>query len=118
MYAIRSYYELNTVFTATVRELQMEVQYIYSGSQWMDDANENRYGGSHLIHLQGSWKLNFDALPFTLEVRGGIRNILNTSYASMILVNAPSFGGNPPRYYYPGLPRQFHLGLRISYNFV
>lgn len=54
---------------------------------------------------------------FEINVHGILNNVFNEKYASMISVNAPSFGGNPPRYYYPGLPRNFFLGAEISYNF-
>jgi iron complex outermembrane receptor protein len=44
----------------------------------------------------------------------GINNVFNQSHASMILINAPSFGGTPPRYYYPGMPRNFYLTLLLK----
>jgi iron complex outermembrane receptor protein len=47
-------------------------------------------------------------------IKGGIQNIFNTHYASMLAVNAPSFGGNPPRYYYPGNPRNFYISVTIG----
>jgi iron complex outermembrane receptor protein len=50
-----------------------------------------------------------------IEVFGGIRNVLDEQYASMILINAGSFGGNAPRYYYPGLPRNFYGGVSLKY---
>ena len=33
----------------------------------------------------------------------------------MLLINASSFGGAPPRYFYPGLPRNYYSGLSIKY---
>jgi iron complex outermembrane receptor protein len=54
---------------------------------------------------------------FDINIHGILNNILNEKYASMISVNASSFGGNPPRYYYPGLPRNFFFGAEIRYNF-
>jgi len=51
------------------------------------------------------------------DVFAGLRNILDEKYASMILINAGSFGGNAPRYYYPGLPRNFFGGLKLEYRF-
>ena len=54
---------------------------------------------------------------FEINIHGILNNIFNEKYASMISVNASSFGGNPPRYYYPGLPRNFFLGAEIRYNF-
>jgi len=51
------------------------------------------------------------------DISAGIRNILNEKYASMILINAGSFGGNAPRYYYPGLPRNFFGSVKLEYRF-
>ena len=51
-----------------------------------------------------------------MKFYGGIRNLFDAHYASMILINAPSFGGQPPRYYYPGTPRYFYLGLRFAFK--
>jgi iron complex outermembrane receptor protein len=54
---------------------------------------------------------------FEIDCNGILNNIFNEKYASMISVNAASFGGNLPRYYYPGLPTNFFLGVGITYNF-
>jgi iron complex outermembrane receptor protein len=52
-----------------------------------------------------------------LNFYGGINNIFNEEYASMLAINARGFGGNAPRYYYPGLPRHFYGGFSIKWNF-
>lgn len=49
-----------------------------------------------------------------LNFFGGINNLWDEKYAAMAQVNASSFGSAPPRYYYPGLPRNFYAGLRLS----
>lgn len=54
---------------------------------------------------------------FSIDINTGIRNVFNEKYASMILINAGSFGGNLPRYYYPGLPRNYFTSLSLQYNF-
>ena len=51
-----------------------------------------------------------------LEAYGGVNNILDEKYAAMILINAASFGGNAPRYYYPGQPRNLYGGLKVQYR--
>lgn len=53
-----------------------------------------------------------------VQLFGGLRNLTNSTYAGMILVNAGSFGGNAPRYYYPGLPINWYTGLSIKYTFL
>ncbi len=51
------------------------------------------------------------------DLYAGINNLLDEKYASMILINAGSFGGRAPRYYYPALPRNFYAGIRLEYSF-
>lgn len=58
--------------------------------------------------LGNHWRLN---------LYGGIQNATSNHYASMILINAPSFGGAPPRYYYPAEPRNFIAGVSVQYSF-
>lgn len=88
---------------------------IYTGKQFLDDGNMHLYNGHSLINLKMGYTITIPEPGFSISVFGGIRNLLDESYASMVLVNAPSFGGSDPRYYYPGLPRNFHLGLKIEF---
>jgi iron complex outermembrane receptor protein len=105
---------LNTTLQGHLGEFSLEFQYIFTGRQWMNDANSLDYGSYQLANLQLSWIHGFKASPFQLKLYGGIRNLGDTHYASMILINAPSFGGSSPRYYYPGSPRLFFLGFKLA----
>ncbi|MEO0898927.1 MAG: TonB-dependent receptor [Bacteroidota bacterium] len=49
-----------------------------------------------------------------LALSGGVQNIFDQQYASMILVNAGSFGGRAPRYFYPAMPRNIFLQLKLD----
>ena len=84
-----------------------------TGKQFLDDANSNSYDSYTLADLKVGYKINIKQTKF--NVYFGINNLFNAKYASMILVNAPSFGGNLPRYYYPGQPRYFYGGLAVSF---
>ncbi len=57
------------------------------------------------------------ARRFEVDLYGIVDNIFDADYASMIMVNASSFGGSQPRYYYPGMPRNYYLGAEVSYHF-
>jgi len=107
---------LNTILTGRWKPLEIKLYFHYSGNQWMDDLNSQQYNGHQLFHIQAGWDIRIREDHFRIRLSGGIKNIMNTSYSSMILVNAPSFGGREPRYYYPGLPRQFHLGLSLKFK--
>jgi iron complex outermembrane receptor protein len=106
--------QINALLSAKTGGLKASIHYLYTGSQWMNDANTQLYPGYQLVHFQFTWILEPERLPLTLEFYGGIRNLFDQHYATMILVNAPSFGGSAPRYYYPGLPREFYVGLRMT----
>lgn len=94
--------------------LSLVAEVNYSGSQYMNDANTEVYDGHLLANARISWRISTKRLPFSILLNAGVNNLLNTSYASMILVNAPSFGGRAPRYFYPGMPRNVFIGISIG----
>ena len=51
-----------------------------------------------------------------LGIDFGVNNILNTKYAQSVLINANSFGGRAPRYFYPGNDRNYFGSLKLSYT--
>lgn len=107
--------KLNTSLVLDIRSVDLKLNYLFTGKQWMDDANTLEHDPYHLLHFHGSWLIPDFSSPLRFEIKAGIRNITNSDYASMILVNAPSFGGKDPRYFYPGLPRQFHFGINCRF---
>lgn len=54
---------------------------------------------------------------FKIHTFGGVNNLLNEKYASQLQVNAGSFGGSAPRYYYAGNPINYYGGVKIEYLF-
>ena len=94
--------------------LEWNIGSVYSGMQFMNDANTQTYKGHFLFNTRISYLLKLERTPFNVLLNGGINNLFNTSHASMILVNAPSFGGSAPRYYYPGLPRYAFIGFSLE----
>ena len=46
----------------------------------------------------------------------GINNLTDTTYAQSVLINASSFGGNAPRYFYPGNNLNYYGNLKLSYT--
>jgi iron complex outermembrane receptor protein len=82
----------------------------------MRDDNSVYSDAYQLVNFKIGYSRNI-ARHFDLDVHGILNNVFNEKYASMISVNAGSFGGNLPRYYYPGLPRNFFLGAEVRYNF-
>ncbi len=68
-----------------------------------------------LTNLMAGYEKSIGKLSFSLS--SGIQNLLNVRYASMILINATAAGNQSPRYYYPGLPRNFKATAILKYSF-
>ncbi|UCE93256.1 MAG: TonB-dependent receptor [Flavobacteriaceae bacterium] len=54
---------------------------------------------------------------FQMDLSVGVNNIFDEKYASMLQINAIGFGSNAPRYYYPGLPRNYYSSVQLQYRF-
>ena len=85
------------------------------GKQYLADDNQGVYEAYQTLDWNLSYARDLSS-RFGFSAAFGINNLLDQSHASMILINAPSFGGGPPRYYYPGMPRNiyFMLSLKIG----
>ncbi|MDC6351027.1 TonB-dependent receptor [Zeaxanthinibacter sp. PT1] len=53
---------------------------------------------------------------WSFALSAGIDNLLDTRYARSVLINAVGFGGNAPRYFYPGNNLNFYSSLRLEYR--
>lgn len=84
------------------------------GRMPMNDLNNRYAGGYHLLDARIGYKMDLE--KWSVDAFGAVNNLSNQHFASMILVNAPSFGGSLPRYYYPGLPIHFSFGLKLAYT--
>lgn len=89
------------------------IVYRFVDAMPLRDDNSIYSDAYQLVDLKLGYKYLF-ASRWSLEAFVGINNIFNEKYASMLLINAGSFGNNAPRYYYPGLPRNFYAGIKIS----
>ena len=64
-------------------------------------------------------KLSYKKELFTklsLEVNVGINNFTDEKYAASVLINATGFGNSEPRYYYPGMPKNWFGGVKLMYR--
>ncbi|MFN3554758.1 MAG: TonB-dependent receptor [Bacteroidales bacterium] len=83
------------------------------GRMQMNDANSRQTRPYSLSDLSLGYRNSFKS-RWDLDVFLRLNNVFDKHYASMVLVNAPTFGSAAPRYYYPGLPRHFTAGLRVG----
>lgn len=98
-----------------VKVLNTEFLWRYVGAQFMNDANTVRAADYSLLDIKSSYII-MNQSNVLITIFGGVKNLFNTNYASMILVNAPSFGSSKPRYYYPGQPLSLYIGLVLNFN--
>ena len=89
------------------------LSYRYSEKLPLNDAN-TLYSDAYQIV---NWRVgkSFRLLNLDWKINGGVNNLFDTHYASMYLINAPSFGVAPPRYYYPGQPRNYYMTVQIAF---
>lgn len=90
------------------------INYRYVDAFPMRDDNSIYSESYNVTNLKLGYKRRFFE-KLNIDISLGIRNLFNEKYASMILINAGSFGGNLPRYYYPGLPRNYFASISVGY---
>ncbi len=95
-----------------LKSLSVSARYRYNGKMPLDDAN-SKFSDSFGI-TGAEVKYSGRKGRVKIQLKGGIENIFDVHYASMLAVNAPSFNGVPPRYYYPGNPRNYYASILIG----
>ena len=81
----------------------------------LTDANTLSSTSYNLLNTRMGYKKQ---LTHTLSIGldFGINNLTNTHYAQSVLINASSFGGRAPRYFYPGNDRNYYGSLLLNYS--
>jgi len=97
------------------KRLSLIIKYKFIDSMPMRDDNSIYSDAYSLLDIYTTKTIAIGV--FDIGMSAGVNNVLDTDYASMILVNAGSFGGNAPRYFYPGLPINAFGRMSIRYNF-
>ena len=93
------------------------INYQHVGSIPITDSNSLYSTSYNLTNFKFGYKINATK-KLKINTFFGINNIFDEHYASQILINASSFGGSTPRYYYPGNPLNHYLGININYGFL
>ncbi len=92
------------------------VNYYGVGKIPVTDANSVYADAYQVVNFKLGYRKNLGS-NWELDLYVGINNLFDEKYASMLQINAGSFGGSAPRYYYPGEPINFYSGLRLGYAF-
>jgi len=93
----------------------LNLHYQTVGRMPMRDDNTLFTNAYQLANLMAGYEKSFKKLSVSLS--SGIQNLFDVRYASMILINATAVGNQSPRYYYPGLPRNFISSIALKYSF-
>jgi iron complex outermembrane recepter protein len=74
-----------------------------------------KYEGYFLVNLKIATHFQIKKNRKSSCLFAGVNNLANTTYASMLVVNALGFGNSEPRYYYPGLPGHIYMGIEFRF---
>src|SRR5690606_13618643 len=77
--------------------------YFYSDRLPLDDKNSNYNSSYHLADSKMGYKVNLGK-SFLIDVYGGLNNILDQKYSSIVSLNAANYGGGAA--YYNPSPRR------------
>ncbi|MEL7144995.1 MAG: TonB-dependent receptor [Bacteroidota bacterium] len=109
-------YQVQAGIEASMKNgLQAVVNYRAVGEMYLRDDNVLKTDSYGLLNLRIAYQKQIKKVGLHLDF--GVNNLLDETYAAQVLINAGSFGGNAPRYFYPGNPRNFYGNIRVSYLF-
>ncbi|RPE00253.1 TonB-dependent receptor [Aureibaculum marinum] len=97
--------------------LYTTINYQHVGKIPINDSNTLFTDIYNLVNSKLGYKFTLAKGKLEFNSYLGINNIFDTKYASQLLINATGFGGQSPRYYYPGNPINFYTGITINYYF-
>ncbi len=97
------------------KNLALNTNFLHIGAMPLNDANQFYSDNYTVFNAKASYKTEITKV-FSFEINGGINNFTNKKYASAVLINATGFGNSEPRYYYPGMPRNWYGGIKVLYN--
>lgn len=94
--------------------LYTTLHYNYVGKIPIRDDNTVYSESYQLVNTKFGFKSKQEK-KFQFDVFVGINNLFDEHYASMLFINASGFGGNAPKYYYPGEPTNYYAGINLKY---
>ncbi|REE24383.1 iron complex outermembrane receptor protein [Winogradskyella pacifica] len=97
------------------KNFNLNTNFIHIGDMPLNDANTLSSDAYTVFNTKLSYK-NSITKDFDIEINIGVNNFTDKQYASSVLINAVGFGNSEPRYYYPGMPRNWFSGIKIAYS--
>ncbi len=108
-------FKVNGGINLGFKNFSLNTNFIHIGEMPMNDANTLYSDGYTVFNSKLSYH-NQITKHLYIEVNAGVNNFMDETYASSILINAIGFGNSEPRYYYPGMPRNWFGGFKIGYS--
>lgn len=97
------------------KDFSLNTNFLHIGEIPLNDANQLYSERYTVFNAKASYKKELSkALLF--EVNAGINNFTAEKYAASVLINATGFGNSEPRFYYPGMPRNWFGGVKVLYR--
>ncbi|WP_291961442.1 TonB-dependent receptor family protein [Maribacter sp.] len=81
----------------------------------LTDSNSLYSDSFNLLNIKAGYKKQITE-KLRLGLDFGINNLTNKKYAQSVLINASGFGGNAPRYFYPGNNINYYGGVKLHYT--
>ncbi|HLR24677.1 MAG TPA: TonB-dependent receptor [Fodinibius sp.] len=94
----------------------LNATYFFKDKTPITDENDVYNQAYSLVDTRVGYKATINNY-LRIDINAGINNLLDTSYSSLVSLNAASYGGAPPAYYNPAPGRNFYSGLSIRYLF-
>ena len=97
------------------KNFSLNSNFLHIGEIPLNDANALYSEKYTVFNTKASYKNQLSKV-LSFEINAGINNFTDEKYASSVLINATGFGGSEPRYYYPGMPRNWYSGFKLKYQ--
>ncbi len=98
------------------KNLRFFSNFNYVGSTPVNDENSLYAPAYRLINLKMDYEWQIHQ-SLKAQFSLGVNNALNENYVASVLPNAVGFGGAEPRFFYPGLPRNYFGSIHLVYDF-
>ena len=97
------------------KNIILNTNFLHIGEIPLNDANLLYSEKYTVFNAKATYKTDLSP-AFSIALHAGINNFADEKYASSVLINATGFGNSEPRYYYPGMPRNWFGGLKLLYK--
>jgi iron complex outermembrane receptor protein len=109
-------YFSGSIVLNTASGFRSRIEVLSSGIIPLDDFNSRFTDPWTVINAKAGYSVSLKR-RWGVDAIFAVNNVTDKHYASMVVVNAPGTVANPPRYYYPGMPRWFTFSVGLKYRF-